>query len=57
LFAALSAFVMAGGAVEPFTAPAARLGMTTHAFTVALHRLRQRVVYRLRADVAETVAS
>jgi DNA-directed RNA polymerase specialized sigma24 family protein len=57
LFAALSAFVMAGGSAEPFTTPAARLGMTTHAFTVALHRLRQRVGHRLRADVAETVAN
>jgi DNA-directed RNA polymerase specialized sigma24 family protein len=57
LFAALSAFVMAGGSAEPFTVPAARLGMTTHAFTVALHRLRQRVGHRLRADVAETVAN
>ena len=56
LFVALSAFVMAGESAEPFTTPAARLGMTTHAFTVALHRLRQRVGHRLRADVAETVA-
>ena len=47
----------ASGPAEPFTAPAARLGMTTHAFTVALHRLRQRVGHRLRADVAETVTS
>jgi DNA-directed RNA polymerase specialized sigma24 family protein len=57
LFAALSALVMAGGSAEPYSAPAARLGMTTHAFTVALRRLRQRVGHRLRADVAETVAN
>jgi RNA polymerase sigma factor (sigma-70 family) len=57
LFATLSAFVMEGESAEAFAAPAARLGMTTHAFTVALHRLRQRVGLRLRADVAETVAS
>jgi DNA-directed RNA polymerase specialized sigma24 family protein len=56
LFATLSAFVMDGESTEAFAAPAARLGMTTHAFTVALHRLRQRVGQRLRAHVAETVA-
>jgi DNA-directed RNA polymerase specialized sigma24 family protein len=57
LFAALVAHVWGNGATEAFAAPAARLGMTAHAFTVALHRLRQRVGHRLRADVAETVAS
>jgi DNA-directed RNA polymerase specialized sigma24 family protein len=56
LFATLSAFVWGDGSTEALAAPAARLGMTTHAFTVALHRLRQRVGQRLRADVAETVA-
>jgi len=40
---------------EPLAAPAARLGMTTHAFTVALQRLRQRLGERLRTAVAETV--
>ena len=35
---------------------AAQLGMSTHAFTVALHRLRRRLGERLRAEVAETVA-
>lgn len=40
------------GALAP---SAERLGMSTHAFTVALSRLRQRVAQRLRADVAETV--
>jgi hypothetical protein len=57
LFATLSAFVWGDGSAEALAAPAARLGMTAHAFTVALHRLRQRVGQRLRADVAETVAS
>jgi RNA polymerase sigma-70 factor (ECF subfamily) len=56
-FAALAPFVWGDGAAETLAAPAARLGMTTHAFTVALHRLRQRVGQRLRADVAQTVAS
>jgi RNA polymerase sigma-70 factor (ECF subfamily) len=57
LFAALAPLVWGDGADETFAAPAARLGMTTHAFTVAVHRLRQRVGQRLRADIAETVAS
>ena len=57
LFAALSPLVWGDGSAEALAAPAAKLEMTTHAFTVALHRLRQRVAQRLRADVAETVAS
>lgn len=55
LFAALSPLVWGDGSQETLAAPAARLGMTPHAFAVALHRLRQRVGQRLRADVAETV--
>jgi RNA polymerase sigma-70 factor (ECF subfamily) len=57
LFAALVPHVWGNGTDEALAAPAARLGMTTHAFTVALHRLRQRVGQRLRADVAETVTT
>jgi hypothetical protein len=57
LFAALSPLVWGDGSEEALAAPAARLAMTPHAFTVALHRLRQRVGQRLRADVAETVAT
>ena len=56
LFAALAPLVWRDGSAEILAAPAARLEMTTHAFTVALHRLRQRFGQRLRADVAETVA-
>ena len=56
LFAALAPLVWRDGSAETLAAPAARLEMTTHAFTVALHRLRQRFGQRLRADVAETVA-
>ena len=41
---------------ETLAAPAQRLGLSTHAFTVALQRLRQRVGTRLREAVAETVA-
>jgi DNA-directed RNA polymerase specialized sigma24 family protein len=57
LFAELIAHVWGNESTDAFAAPAARLGMTAHAFTVALHRLRQRVGHRLRADIAETVAS
>jgi RNA polymerase sigma-70 factor (ECF subfamily) len=57
LFAALAQLVWGDAAAESLSSPAARLGMTPHAFTVALHRLRQRVGHRLRADVAATVAS
>lgn len=57
LFMALIPLVWGDGSVEALAAPAARLDITTHAFTVALHRLRQRVAHRLRANVVETVAS
>jgi RNA polymerase sigma factor (sigma-70 family) len=56
LFAVLVPLVWGDGSDETLAAPAARLEMTTHAFTVALRRLRQRVGQQLRADVAETVA-
>ena len=56
LFAALAPLVWGHAGAEPSAAPAARLGLTAHAFTVALHRLRQRLGQRLRADVTETVA-
>lgn len=55
LFAALVPLVWASAADESYAVPAARLGLTTNAFKVALHRLRQRLAQRLRADVAETV--
>lgn len=55
LFAALAPLLWGNGSEESLATPAARLAMTPHAFTVALHRLRQRVGQRLRADVAETV--
>ncbi len=57
LFSELAPLLWGDGTDEAFSLPAARLGLTTHAFTVALHRLRQRVGQRLRADVAETVAN
>lgn len=57
VFAALAPFVWGDGADEALAAPAARLGMNVHAFTVALTRIRQRVGQRLRVIVAETVAT
>lgn len=56
LFTALAPLAWGDGAGEALAAPAARLGLTTHAFTVSLARFRQRIGQRLRADVAETVA-
>ena len=42
---------------EPAEQSAAQLGLTVPAFDVALHRLRRRVGERLRAHVAQTVAT
>lgn len=57
LFAALAPLAWGEGSTEACAAPAARLGMTPHAFTVALHRLRQRIGLRLRTEVSQTVAN
>jgi RNA polymerase sigma-70 factor (ECF subfamily) len=56
LFGALAPLIWGDAPGEAQTALSAQLGMTPHAFSVALHRLRQRLGQRLRADVAETVA-
>ncbi len=56
LFAELVPLVWGATAAETFAPRAERVGLTTHAFTVALQRLRQRLGERLRAAVAETVA-
>lgn len=56
LFAALTPLLWGHGSSEGLEAPAVRLGLTVHAFTVALQRLRRRLGDRLRARVAETVA-
>lgn len=56
LFGALAPLVWGDNPGEAYTALSARLGMTPHVLSVALHRLRQRLGQRLRADVAETVA-
>jgi RNA polymerase sigma factor (sigma-70 family) len=57
LFAELAPLVWGqSAATETLAAPAARLGLETHAFTMALQRVRKRLAERLRAAVAETVA-
>jgi len=56
LFAALAPLVWGNNPAEVLAAPAERLGLTAHAFTVALQRVRRRLGDRLRARVAETVA-
>ena len=55
LFSALAPLLSSGAADTSHGAAASSLGMSTHAFTVALHRLRCRMGARLRAIVAETV--
>jgi RNA polymerase sigma factor (sigma-70 family) len=56
LFAALGPLVWSNTGKDSHAELAAQLGMNTHAFTVALQRLRQRLGERLRLDVAQTVA-
>jgi len=56
LFAALVPLVWATDRAESPAMIAEKLGMNTHAVTVALQRLRRRLGDRLRARVAETVA-
>ncbi len=48
---------LAGGVDEGYAAVAEQLGMTAGAVKVAAHRLRQRYRDRLRALIAETVAT
>jgi RNA polymerase sigma-70 factor (ECF subfamily) len=57
LFAALAPLVWSPGPAESQEPAAQHLGMKTHAFAVALQRLRRRLGDRLRARVAETVAT
>ena len=56
LFAALEPLIWSNPGPDKFAAPAARLGLASHAFTMALHRVRRRLGERLRARVAEIVA-
>jgi RNA polymerase sigma factor (sigma-70 family) len=56
VFEALYPYVWGSDTQGSLAIPAERLNMTSHSFTVALQRLRQRVGQRLRSQVAETVA-
>ncbi|MBI5693965.1 MAG: sigma-70 family RNA polymerase sigma factor [Verrucomicrobia bacterium] len=56
LFAALRPLVWGDEGEATHAILAMRLGMNTHAFTVALQRLRRRLTDRLREEVAQTVA-
>lgn len=57
LFAALRPHMWGNASPGSFALQAEGLGMKTHAFTVALQRLRRRLGERLRAEVRRTVAS
>jgi RNA polymerase sigma-70 factor (ECF subfamily) len=56
LFAALEPLAWGDSVRESPAELAARLGMSTNAFNVAVHRLRQRLGGRLRLAVSQTVA-
>ena len=56
IFDTLAPLVWGNEGAESLAQHAARCGMSTSAFTVALHRLRRRLGDRLRTSVAETVA-
>jgi RNA polymerase sigma factor (sigma-70 family) len=56
VFDQLAPLIWANVRSESLAEEAARLNMTTQAFTVALHRARRRLGERLRVLVAETVA-
>jgi RNA polymerase sigma-70 factor (ECF subfamily) len=56
LYAVVSRHVWGESARESQALAAGELGMTEHAFTVAVSRLRQRLRERLRTEVAATVA-
>jgi RNA polymerase sigma-70 factor (ECF subfamily) len=57
LFDALSPLLLVDPGTGSLTEPASRLGMSRHAFSVALHRVRRRLGENLRTAVAETVAT
>jgi hypothetical protein len=56
LYAVVARHVWGDRATESQAAAARELGMTEHAFTVAVSRLRQRLRERLRTEVLATVA-
>lgn len=55
LYAVVARYVWGEGVAEPQAAAARQLGMSEHAFTVAVSRLRQRLRDRLRTEVLGTV--
>lgn len=56
LFATLQPLMWGNSVNESHADLAQKLGLNTHAFTVALQRLRRRLGERLRLDVAQTLA-
>jgi RNA polymerase sigma-70 factor (ECF subfamily) len=56
LVATLGPLMWGNSTDEPSAKAAERLGMNSHAFTMALHRLRRRFGESLREEVADTVA-
>jgi hypothetical protein len=56
LFDAIGPLLMSDVGSAAIAGPAARLGMSKHAFSVVLHRVRRRLGENLRAAVADTVA-
>ncbi len=57
VFAALRPLLLGNSGGQSHDERARQIGMTAHAFTVALQRLRRRFGERLRLDVAQTVSS
>lgn len=57
VFNAMAPLIWGADNHEAFARHAAELGLTVNSFTVALHRARRRLGDRLRALVAETVAT
>ncbi len=57
VFAALRPLLLGNSGGQSHEELARKIGLTAHAFTVALQRLRRRFGERLRLDVAQTVSS
>ena len=57
LFEALKPSLTGNGEAQPYAAMASALGMSEGAVRVAVHRLRERYRERLRAEVADTLAT
>ena len=57
LFDALQPYLAAGSERHPYSDAAEKLGMTTEAVRVAVHRMRRRYRQQLEREIADTVAS